>query len=143
MKKLTKLVSTSLAVTLLAGAMVFPGAAGVSGVSPWAEAELAEIIRLGLKGENYYNECPEYSWDDISRQEFAVNAAYFLARQYRFDINSQEMLPYVSTPTDENGEMAPYFTDVNDLCVTGWRSSMVGETGFLTPTPLSPGKKPP
>lgn len=117
MKKLTKLASVSLAAALLTGAMVFPGAAGVPGVSPWAEAELAEIIRLGLKDESYYNEYPEHSWDDISRQKFARDAAYFLARQYRFDINSQEMQPYVSTPTDENGEMAPYFTDVNDLCV--------------------------
>jgi hypothetical protein len=117
MKKLTRTISAVLATALLAGVMVFPGAAGVPGVSPWAEAELAEIIRLGLKDENYYNEYPEHSWDYISRQEFARNAAYFLARQYRFDINSQEMQPYVSTPTDKNGEMAPYFTDVYDLCV--------------------------
>ena len=53
MKKYTKLISAVLAAGLLAGILVFPGAAWEDKVSPWAVEELREAVALGLKNENF------------------------------------------------------------------------------------------
>ena len=51
MKRLIKLMSAVLTITLLAGALVFPGAAWEYTVSPWAVAELTEAVELGLQNK--------------------------------------------------------------------------------------------
>ena len=54
MKRLIKLMSAVLTITLLAGALVFPGAAWEYTVSPWAVAELTEAVELGLQNKDFY-----------------------------------------------------------------------------------------
>ena len=84
MKKLTKLMSAVLTITLLAGALVFPGAAWEYTVSPWAVAELTEAVELGLQNKDFYQKYDgKSSWDDIDREDFAHEVEYFIAHQLR------------------------------------------------------------
>lgn len=111
MKKYTKLISTVLAVALLAGILVFPGAAWEDKVSPWAVEELREAVALGLKYEDFCDHIN--SRDDIDRLHFAREAEEFIACQLRLDLIHPPLYEYTQTKQDENGEYIPYFKDID------------------------------
>ena len=86
MKKYTKLISAVLAAGLLAGILVFPGAAWEDKVSPWAVEELREAVALGLKNENFCDRIN--SRDDIDRFHFACEAGEYNTCQLRLSMSS-------------------------------------------------------
>ena len=118
MKKLTKLMSAVLTITLLAGALVFSGAAWEYTVSPWAVAELTEAVELGLQNKDFYQKYDgKSSWDDIDREDFAHEVEYFIAHQLRLALSHPPLSEYRERKRDENGEYITYFQDVDSLSV--------------------------
>jgi len=111
MKKYTKLISVVLAVGLLAGILVFPGAAWEDKVSPWAVEELREAVALGLKNENFCDHIN--SRDDIDRLHFAREAGEFISCQMQLFLWSSPLYEYTQRKQDENGEYIPYFKDID------------------------------
>lgn len=115
MKKYTKLISAVLAAGLLAGILVFPGAAWEDKVSPWAVEELREAVALGLKNENFCDRIN--SRDDIDRFHFACEAGEFISCQLRLSLSSTPLYEYTQRKQDENGEYIPYFKDIDHVSV--------------------------
>ena len=119
MKKLTRTMSAVLAAALLAGVLVFPGAAWEDKVSPWAVAELTEAVELGLQNEDFYRKYGDdkNSWDNITRKNFTEEVERFISCQLRLDTFYPPLSEYRETKKDENGERIPYFQDVYSFSV--------------------------
>lgn len=118
MKKLTKLISAVLTIALLAGALVFPGAAWEDKASPWAVAELTEAVELGLQNEDFYEKYfDKNSWDDIDREDFTCEVEDFISYQLRLDKWHLPLSEYREPRRTENGERIPYFQDVDEYSV--------------------------
>ena len=81
------------------------------GVSPWAEAEIAEAESLGLIPSTLSKNMQA----GITRREFTEAAVYFLAAQFRVDVDRVVDIPRDTDP--DTGKLIRFFTDVDDLYV--------------------------
>ena len=80
-------------------------------ISPWAQEEVAEAIRLGIVPEDMQSQYKDY----ITRAEFAKVSVLFVARHFEMELD-EAVEHYLSTHVDSAGEPLEFqdnlFTDI-------------------------------
>ncbi len=108
----------SISVLVLAAALLFSpvlalpaSAAGIRGVSAWAETEIAEADALGFIPSSLSKNMQA----GITRREFTEAAVWFLAAQFRVDVDRVCDIPRETDP--DTGLPVRFFKDVDDVYV--------------------------